>query len=452
MSDSQHSRRLSSAIAGYVVLCLAVAFGASPALGQTTDSLHLEQAIRDVVRNNDRAAAARFMEEAARANEVPSGAWDDPMLMLGIQNVPTNFDFHMDDMTMTMVGLSQRVPYSGYKGLAKKAAESRTQSSVAERKVMDLDLVTSAKLAFFDLYYRQMALRDLENQRELQQRIIESTTAKLRANQAGQQEVLGAQAELWRLESSILEAQQEVISSANRLYSLRGLGPPVSPPALAAPSPSTLPESSGVWIETARRVYPPLQKLQRQAESYVFLAQSSKRMRWPMLDLSASYGIRSGNRMTADGMLKKRDNMLSFGLSLSLPIFSGRQQGQMARSMEAMQRSTEAEAEQLWRDVQAELATLYQRARQLTQSLTMYRERIIPTTEDAFHSALAAYAGSTTDFATVLMYAQAVYRDRVSANELAGELARTVAEAERYITDPGTWESSVASQTRHVED
>lgn len=65
--------------------------------------LSLNQVVSEVVNNNDRVAAARYMAEAAERKIGPAGAWKDPMLMLGVQSVPTNFDFEMDDTTMIAI-------------------------------------------------------------------------------------------------------------------------------------------------------------------------------------------------------------------------------------------------------------------------------------------------------------------------------------------------------------
>ena len=51
----------------------------------------------------------------------PAGALDDPMLEAGVINVPTNsFSFDREDMSMKMIGLSQRLPFPGKRGLKKE--------------------------------------------------------------------------------------------------------------------------------------------------------------------------------------------------------------------------------------------------------------------------------------------------------------------------------------------
>jgi hypothetical protein len=63
----------------------------------------------------------------------------------------------------------------------------------------------------------------------------------------------------------------------------------------------------------------------------------------------------------------------------------------------------------------------------------------VPATEDAFQSGLAGYANDRTSFIALLTYAGAIYRDRITANQIANELDRTLAEVESYTTDPAVW-------------
>jgi cobalt-zinc-cadmium efflux system outer membrane protein len=416
------------------LLLASASVSASPQnIGQPGDSVTLDQVIQDVVRNNDRLAAARYMEEATRAKIGSAGTWDDPMLMLGVTGLPTSFDFAMEDMTMKMIGLSQRIPYAGEKGLQTKAAQSEALASTEERRSMELDLVTAAKFAFFDAYYREKSLADIQRQRGLQEQVVQSTLSRLESGQGSQDEVLTAQADLWRLESSILSVESQVFAARQQLNSLRGVESDSTNKSLAAPT-VVVPGTPDKWLADAQGHYPPLLKLKQQSESYAYSAAASRRMRWPMLDLSADYGFR------ADGPMGPRDDMLGFRATLSLPLFSRRQQGSMAGSMEAMRQSADAEAQQVWRDVRSDLLSLHDRSQRLSQSLALYRERIIPAAEDACQAAIAGYTSNRIALTTVLNYTAAIYRDRITLNELANELARTLAQAEKYTADLAQWD------------
>jgi cobalt-zinc-cadmium efflux system outer membrane protein len=397
------------------------------------DTLRLEYVVKDVVQHNDRAAAAGFMEKAAIEKIGPAGAWDDPMLMIGVQNLPTNFDFKMDPMTMKMIGISQNIPYAGQKGLQSEAAKFDALVSDEDKRNTEIDLATAAKYSYFDLYYRQATLNFIQEQHSLQEQVVSAAMAKLRTDQVSQADVAAAEADLWRLESDLLSSKQDIESAYNNLLALMGKGPGAQLPILAKPDAVTIPESADVWYALAKDSYPPLLKTRHQSQSYAFSAAAARRMRWPMLSLSASYGIRQSTEM------EKRDNMVSFQANISLPIFQGRQQNNMAKSMEAMHSGTELEANQMERDIQADINTLYSNAQRLEQSLRLYQEQIVPADQDAFASALSGYSANRIPFANLLAYSSAIYHDRITANQISYDLARTIADAQKYFTNPDIW-------------
>ncbi len=422
-------------LAGVILGALALPSEAS-AQTESTDSLRVEQVVRAVIQKNDRIAAAKFMEEAARSKVGPAGAWDDPMLMLGVNNLPTSFDFNMDPMTMKMVGLSQTIPYAGQKGLEKKAAMAVAGAAAQDRYAMEVDMAMTARYAFADLYYRSKSMADLASQYELLEQVVASAKGKLTTDQANQDEVLGAEAELWRLQTQLLEAEHMVDEASYNLNILRGLDPTTPVPALATPSSVDLPRSPDSLLSAARRNYPPLQKLLHQSESYGFSSAAARRMGWPMLNLQATYGFRSGYDVSMDGLSTKRDNMVGFQANISLPIFAGRQQKRMAVSMDAMRSSVDAEAAQKWREVEARIRLLHTSALHLVQTIDLYQNRIIPAAQDAFRSALSGYAANKVPYTNLLMFATGVYRDRLALNESGDQLARTLAEIDSYTVDP----------------
>jgi len=417
--------------AALIIVCLLSSSALSQNIQHASDSLYIDQVIMDVLKNNDRLAAAQYMEQSARAKIGPAGAWDDPMLMVGVTNLPTSLDFQSDDMTMKMIGLSQNIPYSGYKGLQAKAAKSDAEASTAERHSAELDLISAAKTAFYDLYYKNLILNELLRQKDLFGQIVSSTLGKLKTNQAGQEEYLSAESNLWRVESEILSARQELDESRYSLNALRGIKGDTILPPLAGPSIMEIPDSASVWLAASYEHYPELRKLQSQSESYSFSAAASRRMAWPMLTLSGSYGLREGI-----GMMGPRDNMISIQADISLPFLSGRQQKNMARSMLAMSKSSQASANQLRTDIDARIRALHQRALRLSESRDIYQNKIVPTSEETFRSAFSGYTSNLISYTELINTAISLYRDHITLDQISNQLAQTMTEVERYIADP----------------
>lgn len=400
------------------------------------DTLRVDQVITDVLARSDRIAAARYMEEAARVKIGAGSSWDDPLLMLGVQNVPTNFDFKMDPMTMKMIGLSQNIPLAGQKGLETKASREEAQAATEDRMTMQADEIASARSAYADLYYRSKAVRDLTSQYELLQQIVEATKSRLIVNQSSQEEYLAAQVEMWRMQSQLLMADHDVTEKWFLLQVMRGQPQDSVIPALAEPTFDSIPRTPDSWIALAKSNYPALKKLASQSRQYAFEAQASNRMRWPMLNLQASYGIRSGfDAMTGMPL----DNMYSFQAGISLPLFSSRSQKKMARSMQAMQTGSNYEMTRTAREIEARIRTLHETAVHSVGSIALYRDQIIPADEDALNGAMAGYAANRLPLTSLLSYALNVYRDRIAARQLGNQLAQAMAEITKYISDQSVY-------------
>ncbi len=83
-----------------------------------------------------------------------------------------------------------------------------------------------------------------------------------------------------------------------------------------------------------------------------------------------------------------------------------------------------------------DLRCCYLDALHLRENAGLYRERIIPADEEAYRNAFSGYINNRATLSTVLSYAITMFRDRLTANQLDADLAKTIAEVERYTTDP----------------
>jgi outer membrane protein TolC len=400
------------------------------------EALTLDRVIRETLANNGQFASAKQMAQSATAKARSAGAWDDPMLMLGVANLPTNFDFRMDPMTMTMVGLSQTIPWAGQKGLSARAAGQSAQAAGAMSDQTAVDLLVSARRAYYDLYFKQQILFELRRQREVYSELVQTATDRYRIGLGGQEDVTTAQAAAYRFESQIRSAEQEELAAEYRLGALIGstLG---DNPSLEPPADEMIPSADSLWTSPALKNYSALKRLSFQREGYDLSARSSRRMLWPMLTLSAAYGIRRDGPLM-DGVSEKRDNMVSFQANVSLPIFAGKREGQMARSMDYMSLSVSAEKSQMERDMVAQVRSLFVRATKLRESIDGYTSDVIPAVDQSYQGALASYRTSKMTLGSLLNYLIQPINDRMTLLQLRLDLAMTISESMRYTTDPAT--------------
>ena len=102
--------------------------------------------------------AARDRVEAARAAVGPAGALPDPMLAVGITNLPVSDPGFSDFMTMKMVGIGQTLPYPGKLALRRRAATAEIGAADADLAAARLKVEAEVKQAYYELAFYDQAL------------------------------------------------------------------------------------------------------------------------------------------------------------------------------------------------------------------------------------------------------------------------------------------------------
>src|SRR5512143_3618556 len=101
----------------------------APADAGTGDTQPLVALLAEAMRNNPEIQAAAREREAAQQRIGPAKSLDDPMLEAGVLNVPVeSLRFDREDMTMKMIGLSQKFPYPGKRDLREAVATIDAES------------------------------------------------------------------------------------------------------------------------------------------------------------------------------------------------------------------------------------------------------------------------------------------------------------------------------------
>src|SRR3989304_941474 len=112
----------------------------------------LEQLIDEALKNTPEIAAGAREKEAAAHRVSPAGALDDPMFEAGLINVPIQpLRLNREDMTMKMLGISQRLPYPGKRGLREQVAAKDAESVALGYRETVNRVVREVKVVYYDL-------------------------------------------------------------------------------------------------------------------------------------------------------------------------------------------------------------------------------------------------------------------------------------------------------------
>lgn len=376
----------------------------------------VERLVVEALACNPELAAARAKSQAAHEGIESAAALDDPMMEIGVVNAPLNSrSFRREDMTMKMLGFSQKLPFPGKRSLRRAVATA--QADGAELAVLEVtnQLARDVRVAYEDLVFNLDARRVLARTAATLQQLVAITDARHHVGQAAQSDVIDAQTELGRLRVSQLQLEREGEVLQSQLRRLLGrlrtdtaieVGEPALRPAVGA--------ESELHTE-ALEGRPQLRALQVAVERSAKVLELAQREYYPDFDVRLSYGQREP---TVDGV--PRDDMVSLTFAVNLPIWrKSRLKPQVAEA-----RAMRNEAEAMLRAQQLETTTALDEqiaaAHQWRKSAELYRSTLLPQAQVAVASALASYRVGRVDFLTLR---QAEMREFETATRYAEAIA-----------------------------
>lgn len=392
----------------------------------------LSQLLTEALHHNPEIRSARNQHEAALQRVAPAGALDDPMLEAGLLNVPTrSLNVTREDMTMKMLGLSQRFPYPGKRDLRRDVAQTDADSvSLAAQETRNR-VAREIRIAYYDLALVIETQRIVEQNRALLAQLLKIAEGRYSVGQGTQLDVLRAQTALSRMSEELIRLARDrpvLEAELNRL-----LGRPAHAPA---PIPSGL-ELTEVALSSSkleaqalasRPQLLALQTLTRRSQHALALAAKE---RYPDFDVRFSYGQR--DRMP-DGT--PRSDLVNLTVAINLPVW--RRSKIDPRIAEA--RATYEQALSVY-ESQSNETTMKLRqqvavAEQSLRAAALYRSELVPQSRLTVDAALSAYQVNRLDFAPLLDGRMAILNFEISRIASIASYNKALAEIDLLIGTP----------------
>lgn len=371
---------------------LASAGAAAPA------TMPLQAVIREAQQNNPEIRAAQNEKEAAEQRVAPAGALDDPMLEAGIVSLPINsFRFDREDMTMKMIGMSQRLPYPGKRGLREDVARRDAESvSYGYRETINR-IVRETRVAYFDLALALASTRLVENNKLVLEQFLNLAEARYAVGQGSQADVLKAQTQLSKMVDELIKLRREQSMAEAELSRTLGRSPGAATPLPEPLRLQEMPLAFGDLHEKALRDRPQLLALQSMIARSEKALELARKDYYPDFDVRLSYGQRDN---MPDGT--RRPDMVSVTLAINLPIWRDNKIRPRVAEAEAMRGQAldmyQAQRNELAMKLRQQVAT----AEQNLRSARLYLKDILPQARLTVEAALSAYTVNRIDFMTLL--------------------------------------------------
>lgn len=354
--------------------------------------------VTEALQNNPEIQAARSERDAAEQRISPAGALDDPMLAAGVLNAPLpSLSLRREDMTMKMLGLSQKLPFPGKRGLRRDVAAKEAEFVGYAYQETVNRVVRDVKVAYFDLATVIESTRLVEKNRQVLEQFLRIAEARYAVGQGSQADVLRAQTQLSRLGDELIQlGQQRPVIEADLIRLLGRSSDTVNPVPERLPLREAM-QPLEVLREKAFAERPQLLALRSQIDRSEKALALARREYYPDFDVQLAYGQRDD---TPAGL--NRDNLVSLTVAVNLPIWrEARLAPQVAEATAMRRQASELYAAQQ-NEVTAGLRQQVATAGQSLKSARLYETGILPQARLTVESSLAAYKVSRVDFLTLL--------------------------------------------------
>ena len=386
----------------------------------------LKELISEALKNSPEIKAAFNEKEAARLRISPAGALDDPMLEAGVINAPlSGSTFRREDMTMKMLGLSQRLPYPGKRALRRDVAAKDAESVEQGYRETLNRVAREVKVAYYDLALAAESARLIRDTTLVLEQFLRIAESRYTVGQGTQADVFKAQTQRAKMSEELLRMEREIPVMEAELVKLLGRTGTTAPIRASLPQLQETAFDLGALRETALRQRPQLLALRTLVDKNAAAIELVRKDYYPDFDVRLSYGQR-------DSMLDgtKRPDMASLTVAINLPIWGEDKIDPRIAEARAMRDQAQSLFQAQQNEVFAKLRQQVAAAEQSRASARLFDTAILPQAALTVESTLSAYRVSRVDLLTLLDSQMSLFNFRIGRAAAVVNLNKALAEIE----------------------
>lgn len=396
-----------------------------PAWAQQTMSL--QEAQRLALGRSQQLAAQDAAAAAVRESSVAAGQLPDPMLKLGVDNVPVSgadrFSLTRDFMTGQYVGIAQELTRSDKRRLRVERVQRDGERIQAERIEAIAAIQRDTALAWLESYYGQAVGALLRHQLQQAQLEVQGAEIAYRAGRGSQADVFAARTAIANLQDKLRQNQRQEQSA--RLMLARWVGTQEAGRPLAAPPNWQASPVAALTSHDQVRHLPHLAVLAAQvtaAETELRQAQANTRADWT---LEAKYNHRGPGF----------PDQISVGVSIPLQIDRPNRQDREVAAKLASLAEARAKYEETVRVHDAEVRVLVNDWTSGKERVAWLNAELLPAARLRTEAALTAYQSAKGELTAVLAARREETEARTQVLNLEMETARLWAQLNYLIPD-----------------
>lgn len=392
-------------------------------------SQSLEDYIQIALENNPELKTYKLQVDALEKKIKQTSIPSDPMLMLGVVNLPTNFSFKSDVMTMKEIGVSQMLMYPEKYSLMGKMSEKDYEIAKEIYQSKKLELTANVKMLYFEIYYMTKAIEITQRAIDLLKDFVKITSTRFATGQGIQQDVLKAQVELSKMTDELIRMEAERKDLIARFNALLFRKPTDS---VYTPAEVKFVEFSKSYDELEKLAFgnnPMIVSMEKMVEKDKVMNQLARRELLPDFEIKFSYGQRSAIEPT--GM--KAHDMLSFSIGVNVPIFFWRKQNLKIQETQIIISQSESKLLAMKNEVSRMIQEALNNIEKNVKLLDLYKNGLIPQATHNLNIGLVGYQVGKIDFMTLVDNFMALYNYQIQYEKVFADYLSKLAELEMLV-------------------
>jgi len=387
----------------------------------------LDDMLRLGALQNGKLKARFYAWKAAVADIAKAKSLDDPQLTFKtfIEEVETRVGPQKYGY-----GISQKFPFFGKRWTHGGIATDVSRQHYAAYQKTKLDLFYQITDAYLEYWYLHTSIAVTKENEKLLSRLEKVAQDKFRGSQQSNQDLLKVQVELGKIANDLLSLEDYKVPLVARLNALlhREADTFIGVPELDTFRYAEL-SSEEVLYKALAENNPDIEKANRRIE------ETHKKVRLAKLDYFPDISLGVDYIHVDDGPLNVADNgddAMAVMVKVNVPLWFQKQAGQLV-SAKSHKRSAHAAHGQLMRDLASQLQLLYFKLRDAEREIRLYKDALIPKTEQSVDAAEISYKSGSIDFLSLIEAERELLNFRLSYYRAMRDYEQTRAELEMIL-------------------
>ncbi|WP_293752306.1 TolC family protein [uncultured Paraglaciecola sp.] len=376
-------------------------------------NITMQDAVNIAIQHDPWLTGNQLQERALRAAIKGADSLPDPMLSMGLLNLPSDgFAFDQEPMTQFKVGLAQAFPRGDSLAIKQQQLSYQADQHPYQREDRKAKIQVAVSTLWVDALKADQTIRLIERDRVLFEQLVDIVKASYSSAQGNtrQQDVISAQLELARLDDrlTIVKSQRDLALIHLSEWLAPTAHQAVSETFAANVSLPNLPELADaiqVLLQRADNMsllqllaqHPALLAIEQSAKAGNTAVKLAKQKYKPQWGVNASYAYRDDTPLG-----QSRSDFFSIGITVDVPIFGYAKQDSEVSASRLSAQTIETEKRLLQQRMLSQMLGLYQQEIRFEQREEGFLNAILPQAQEHADASLSAYTNDDGDFSEVM--------------------------------------------------